>query len=194
MSMTPEEMVRIATLNADRTLKRVMELDRIRTELKPPLNTANAEVNMLFSHIIKRASVLSDADYMHRLKLLVQLNYLSYLVVIVWIDDLLDELGLVDERSPLRARAEEVLALRAKAKEVLLAGPDKRANPAESMREWRELFGRKTLPNGKDGPLAEAWEDWTQRLREKHPDYQKIVYKEGRNPYTNGMMQSANTL
>lgn len=182
-SMTPEEMVRIATLNADRTLKRVMELDRIRTELKPPLNTANAEVNTLFSHIIKRASVLSDADYMHRLRLLVKLNYQSYLVVTVWIDDLLDELGLVDERSPLRA----------KAKEVLLAGPNKRANPAESMREWRKLFGRKTFPNGKDGPLAEAWEDWTQRLREKHPDYQKIVYKEGRNPYTNGMMQSVNT-
>jgi hypothetical protein len=62
------------------------------------------------------------------------------------------------------------------------------------MREWREIFGRAPYPGGKDGPFAEAWEDWKKRLREKHPDFKKIVYQAGHSPYTNGNMQSINTL
>lgn len=180
---TLEEIVNNAIANANRTEKRVAQLDYIRTSAEPRLNTASAEVRALFADIIRRASVLSEKDYRNSLVLLLQRNTRSYHVVTVWLDDLLDELGVV-ERSPLR---DEVARL-------LLAGPNERADPAKSMKEWKELLGRAPFPGGKDGPLAEAWDDWKKRLREKHPDYQKIEYVEGRSPYTTGNVQSLYTL
>ena len=144
---TLEEIVNNAIANANRTEKRVAQLDYIRTSAEPRLNTASAEVRALFADIIRRASVLSEKDYRNSLVLLLQRNTRSYHVVTVWLDDLLDELGVV-ERSPLR---DEVARL-------LLAGPNERADPAKSMQEWKELLGRAPFPGGKDGPLLSLYD------------------------------------
>lgn len=176
--LTLKQLVEHVIANANRTSKRVEQLNRLRTDADPPLNEADDLVMIQFAILVDRASKLSDEDFANRVKLLLQLNFQSYHTIPVWIDDILDELGLVDERDPLRTRVAKLF----------------RPGPNESTEEWKQLFGRKSLPNDKDGPLAEAWEDWKKRLRKKHPKDLRIVYLEGRSPHTTGNMQSLYTL
>lgn len=183
-SLTLEDIANNAIANAKRTSTRVLQLNYLRTNAEPPLNKASNEVMSRFVLLINHVNVLSDEDFVRHVTLLLQLNHKSYFEVTVWVDDILDELGVVDERSPLRDEVEK----------LLLNLPEIRSNPAEAIRRIKRLFGRAPFPGGKDAPLAQAWEDFTKKLRDEHPLYQKIVYKEGRSPYTTGHMQSLNTL
>ena len=175
MQMSAEDMVRLALLREKRTRARIADLNTIRTRSNPPLNTASKEVMAEFAFLTRRAGELSDEEYKNRVHKLRQLNYESHNTVTVWVDDLLDEIGLVGN-----------VVLREEATNLLLGGPEERANPAPRMERYKELFER--------GGRKEKMDAWREKLHADYPNVEKIVYKAGRSPYAEGSIQSLYTL
>ena len=176
MQMGPEDMVRLAIVQARRTQLRIQQLNLIRTRTNPPLNTTDRDVVAQFSYLTRHASVLSDDEYQERVHQLVKRNYVSLHTVTVWIDDLLDEIGLVGN-----------VALREEATKLLLGeDPEDRAQPGERMKKYKELFD-----TAERKQKMKAWRD---KLHADYPNLQKIKYKPGRSARDEGNMQSLYSL